>query len=523
MRRRRYLRGLVIVGLCALGVAACTNDPFDPAGVPNRRPTVRFFVGPVTPDGELSPTSYFNRTFHWSGSDADGRVEEYYVSIRTAADVPAAWDTTTATDTTLTFTTDDEGRAEATFLLACRDDQGAVSDTLVQYVPLRNFPPALNFQSDFEPLVNLQREIISEGGTPVDTVYWNWGVMNVRCFAFDLDGNATMDDFYRYTLADTEPTETYPWDDPAADPSQHWLAVPFDGVADILEFELLLTDVPPGARTLTIAVRDEADAETRLRYSWEVRAPRGRLLMVGDNSGPATRTFYRTFLDGYFGAGGWDEYDFWFGLPDDPDVLLETLRRFDCVLWFDGGGTSAVLEAVTGRNGPLERYILPTDGAAPGRLLMVSRNLTGAASLIGTYFRQNVFGIHPTAEPPSELRPTALGAGMDVLGLEPYLPTMNLQSQLGRGRGLKPRYDEPTTAYDELYRFEDCYRCFQGQPAPPPGGVFMPLIAVRRPQRVVQTYAQAVGFSFELHAMAPAGAYAALAAVLEHELGVAAP
>ena len=226
---RRIGRFAVTALAASLALAACTNDPFDPSSVANERPVVRFFVGPVDPDGELNPTSYFARTFHWSGSDRDGQVEEFYVSIRLDPAVPAPWDTTTRTDTTMTFQTDDDGNAEATFYLACRDDRGALSDTLVQFVPLRNFPPAVNFQSDFEPLRNLQREFVYDGEAVVDTVYWNWGAMNLRLFAFDLDGRETMDSFYRYTCADTEPTEIRAWDDPDADVMQHWLEAPFTG------------------------------------------------------------------------------------------------------------------------------------------------------------------------------------------------------------------------------------------------------------------------------------------------------
>ncbi len=127
------------------------------------------------------------------------------------------------------------------------------------------------------------------GGAVVDTVYWNWGVMNLRCFAFDLDGNSTMDDFYRYTLSDVEPTETREWDDPTADPLVHWLRKPFDGFEDILEFSILLKAVPAGQRTVTVAVADEALAESRLTLTWEVRAPQGQVLLVADNSSPSTR------------------------------------------------------------------------------------------------------------------------------------------------------------------------------------------------------------------------------------------
>ncbi|MEZ4386446.1 MAG: hypothetical protein R3D98_02475 [Candidatus Krumholzibacteriia bacterium] len=520
-------RALVILPvLAALLAVSCTNEPFDPESVPNAPPVMRFFASPVDPADPLNPTSYFRRTFHWSGSDQDGEVVEYYVSIRTDAAVPAPWDTTARTDTTMTFSTDDQGEAEATFYLACRDDRGAVSDTLVQFVPLRNFPPVLNFQSDFNPLVNLQREIeLDGGGAPVDTVYWNWGVMNLRCFAFDLDGNSTMDPFYRYTLSDAEPTETRDWDDPAADPLVHWLRKPFDGSEDINEFEILLTDVPPGQRTVTVAVADEALAETRVTLSWEVRAPRGQVLMVPDNSSPFTQDFYRGVLDEILGTDAYDTYDFWFGFPDSPAVLLATLRKFGLVFWYDGGGTSAVLERAAATGGVLKQYVYPLDDSQPGHLLLISRNLAGSATGLPGPFLASVFGISRSADPPTELSPKSSAVGLHAFGTQSYLPDLTIQTIFGRGRGLQMRYDE-TDAYDELYRFDTCNRCWNGQPANDPQHPelwWQPLIAVRRPTRAQQEFARAVGFSYELHTLQRPGVVAALEAVMQYELGVIAP
>jgi hypothetical protein len=146
------LAALVSAGLLggAAWLAGCAgNDPFDPESVPNAPPVARIFVEPGEPGGELNPTTYYRARFRWSGTDRDGWVTEYYVSVRTDADVPAPWDTTTRTDTTLTFVTDDEGRAEATLYVVCRDDRGALSDTVSQYFPVRNSPPEVAFQADF--------------------------------------------------------------------------------------------------------------------------------------------------------------------------------------------------------------------------------------------------------------------------------------------------------------------------------------------------------------------------------------
>jgi hypothetical protein len=510
MRFRRGILRLLLVALAAcLLAAACTNDPFDPASVPNSPPSIRFFADPLDPDEELNPTSYYERTFHWSGSDRDGTVEEYHVSVRLDPAVPAPWDTTSRTDTTMTFVTDDEGNAEATFYLACRDDRGALSDTLVRRVPLRNFPPVISFQHDFEPLRNLQREFVYEGEAVVDTIYWNWGVMNLRLFAFDLDGRAAMDTFYRYTFAEEEPDEVRAWDDPLADPLRHWIAVPFAGTDEVVPFELEFHDLPAGERQLTVAVSDEAGTEARLSFDWVVRRPSSGVLLVPDNSSTTVRAFYREFAAEYLGPANWDEYSFWFGFPDRMDLFLETLRLFDLVFWFDGGSTSqSFQEAVE----TLRQYLEPQDGAEPGRLLLISQNLTGSDSDIPIPFRQEVLGVRRESDPPSTLEPTSSAVGARLLGAQPWLPALTFANLGSRGVGL-----DPLPGTEELYRFEECVGCFG--PRPP----YDPLIGVRRPDRDTSELARVVGFSYHLSDFDPVEARAALAAVFAHELGVERP
>ncbi len=106
---------VVLAVLLGLAIASCTNDPFDPDSVTNQIPVVSFFVESIDPDDEFNPTSYYQRRFHWSGADADGRIEEFYVAIRTNTDPDAPWTSTTRTDTTITFVPDSEGVAEAVF------------------------------------------------------------------------------------------------------------------------------------------------------------------------------------------------------------------------------------------------------------------------------------------------------------------------------------------------------------------------------------------------------------------------
>jgi hypothetical protein len=514
-RARASLAGGFVAFLGAiavLGWSGCTNDVFDPTTVPNQPPSVRFFIAPGDTDGGLNPTSYNRRTFSWSGSDQDGTVVAYYVSVRPQRNVPASWIETTHTDTTMTFTTDDLGHAEATFYLVCRDNLGALSDTVVQYVPLRNFPPAINFQSDFEPFANLQREIVYEGGAPVDTVYWNWGAMSARLFAFDPDGGETMSTVYRYTVAEPVPDCVRQVDDPAADPEVCWVEVPFASPADIQEFEVVLAGLAPGQRTLTVSVSDEAAAETRFTYSWEVRPPRGRVLLVPDNYGSLVNNLYRPFLDEFLGPDGYDVYDFWYGYPDNPAVLLASLRQFEVVLWLGGGSTSSILARAAMRDGVLEQYLAPVDGSEAGRMMIVSRALTGGGSTLPNYFRQTILGVGVSASPPNELVPEASAVGAVASGSVAWLPDLTLESRSARGVGLTLQ-----NGTDVLYRFDPCTRCFGNRPP------WDPIIAFRRPARAQSTLARIVGFSFDLEYMERTATLAALEAIMTQELGVTPP
>jgi hypothetical protein len=502
-----FVGGLALVGL--LGWLGCTNDPFDPTGLANARPVVRFFVAPADSDGELHFTSYNNRHFSWSGSDRDGTVEAFYVSVRTRADEPRPWVETTETDTFMTFSPDDQGLAEATFYLVCRDNLGALSDTVVQYVPMRNSPPVINFQADFEPLKNLQRDVTS---APPDTIYWNWGTMNFRGFAYDQDGSDTMDNYFRYTVADVLPECIRQQGEVGADPTQCWVQAPFATNGDIRNFEIFLRGLATGTRTLTVSVGDEAGSRSLFTYRWEVRDPRGPLLLVPDNYGSLLGNLYRPFLDGFFGATGYDTYEFPYGYPDDPAILLDAVRHYSVVLWLSGGSTSTILNRAAATNGVLEQYVNPADGGDGGRLWVVSRVLTGGNSGLPNHFRTNVLGIGVSASPVSELVPAASAVGAEALSGVAWLPSVTLESRSARGFGLVLN-----AGSEVLYQFELCDRCF-GSRQP-----YDPIIAFRRPSRAESEYAKVVGFSFDWEYMQRAAAVEALAGLLVHELGVPQP
>lgn len=519
---------LALTGVAALAwMAGCApNDPFDPESLANKPPTIAFYVSPQDTSGNVEPISYSERSFHWSGTDPDGWVVEYYVSIDTSDVLEAPWDTTTSTDTTMTFVPDDEGSADATFKVACRDNRGAYSDTVIQFIPVRNFPPVVELLSDFDPLSNMQREfrdadgnVIEDGSAAADTVFWNWGAMNFRLLAYDIDGLETLDPFFLYTLAEGDPEEIYDRVDPRADPETTWVRVPFlPGNEESVRIELFMESVVPGTpRTLSISVSDRVGSTTVFQYSWEVRTPRGSVLYIPDSSASRTRNFYRDYLDGRFGEGQWDMYTFWKGWPDVDFVLLESMRKFGLVLWTDSGAASNNIREASALNGVLPQYLDSPVDLGPKKILMISRILTGSGSGLSNPFRENILGININALPEAAL---IMPAGPQALGLQPYLPDMtSTRGSSNGGVGLELKLDNSGMLTSEfLYQMEECGECYGDprRPAIPPD----PHVGVRNPLRSVDPLADIVGISLQLDDFEPTEVYQALDAILEFELGV---
>jgi hypothetical protein len=526
---RSWKRHTLVFGILALQLSlmafafwlsGCSaNEPFDPNSLENQPPVARIFVASSSEGEDLNSTSYFEQSFNWSGTDRDGWVVEYYVSIRTDGDNPAPWITTTTTDTVLTFHPDPQtGEASATLLVACRDNRGAYSDTVTQFIPMRNHPPVVGFLSDYDPHKNMQREVNEGGG---EDTYWNWGPNSFRLFAYDLDGFATMDTFYRYTMADGDPEETWDWQDPAADPELGWVQVPFVDGTESREFEVYIPAVAPGMRTVTISVKDEALGDPLFQYTWEVRAPKGQVLYFPDNLSPSVgQPLYRALLDDTYGEGNWDQYVFIDQFPDSPHVLLETMRLFEAVIWTTGSGSTLAVKNASSRNGVLEQYLTPWDDSAPGKLLLISKMVCGeVTNNLGANFVTNWLGINAAASSP--VAPIGFFDGYQALsqGGGAYLPDMTGDDDYNNGYG---RGMDLLVGTEELYRMEDTTDvpnfCYSNDPrARPPCD---PVIGIRRPHRDEALLANVVCFSLQLEYFNHAEVTAALQDILISEMGV---
>lgn len=489
--RAAILLAVAAACACIAHLAGCTNDPFDPSTVLNRPPVVRIFVS-TTPGGELTPTSYYERTFYWSGSDQDGFVVEYYVSIEMEAGVAAPWATTQGTDTTMTFTTDDQGEAQALIRLACRDDDGAVSDTISQYIPLRNFPPVINFVADY------------------DTTFWSYAAANFRFFALDLDGNVTMDDSVTYFL-DTADTNLapVPEGEPGADPNLRPVVRRLDDTdAGLFEVDLYHVE-QAGTRTLSVRIGDEADARTTFDWTWEVLAPLSPVLLVDDLLGDIDVPFYHGSMDSIFGAGQWSRYDMSGGLPDRTWVMLETFKQFDAVFWYTGTATSGSLGDLAG---VLQEYLYASTGPSgqPGRLLLIAKGVIGGTQSLPPNFVQSTLGVSRTPTQPTFYIPQDKTCFATPVG---RLPDIHFTNNFSAGVGLAPMVGSEAIYQMEYYLF------WSPQRRPP----YEPIVGVRRPDAATETYARSVLITLQFEYIDPVDGLAAVRAMLTDELGVALP
>ncbi len=494
-QRRALLAASIVLTACAalLGLG-CAGDPFDPDSVINHPPRARIYVGSVSGDS-LSPTSYFDRTFYWSGSDVDGFVTEYHVSIETEEGMAAPWVVTDRTDTTMTFNTDDLGQARALIRVACRDDRGAMSDTVSQYLPLKNFPPIINFVTDY------------------DTFFWSYSSANFRFFALDLDGNVTMDDsvtFYLDTADTLAPVLVL--GEEGADPALRRVRQALNDVENG-EFEIELHgNAQPGERTLNVIIEDEADSAYHFTWTWDVRPVTGPVLMIDDFAGDFDIPTYHHLMDEVFGEDSWPMYNLEDGLPDRLWVLTETLRQFECVFWYTGSSTSTSLITMADQ---LADYLFPNDETvAPGKMLIVSKAIIGGTTQIPPSLIQNSLGIisQPTTPPffiPQNKVIYSYTDDGDDTNDTSVIAFRMLNNRCG-SVGLNPRSDA-----EAIYQAER--RTLNTMPQA------RPFVGVRFPSRELAPVASAVTISLQWENIRSDDVLASFRSILADELGVVLP
>jgi len=493
--RKRAVVMVVAAAACGLAawLAGCTNEPFDPDSVPNIPPTATIYVTPYS-GGELNPTSYYERTFNWSGSDQDGFVVEYHVSIEIEEGVAAPWVTTGRTDTTMTFTTDDLGEAHAFIHLACRDDRGAMSDTISRYIPLQNFPPVINFVANY------------------DTTFTSFGAANFRLFAIDLDGNVTMSDSVTYFLDGADTTLAPVLEgEPDADPALRLVIKQIDN-PNSGQFNIDLHRIEQrGLRTLNVRVKDEADATGSFIWEWEAKPALSSALLVDDFPGDLDVPFYYAAMDSMYGPGGWSIYKLSDGMPDRMWVLLETFREFDAVFWYTGSSSSSNLGAAAIY---LHEYLNVATEYDPdkGRLLLIAKGLIGSAGgNLPPTFVQETLGVdrtpsQPTFNIPSDKTCLSVPAGR--------LPTLHFNHSYSAGVGMTPR----TPDTEAIYQME--YNMFWSPTRRPP---YEPIVGVRRPHSNTGEDASAVTVTLQFEAVNFSDGLAAVRVMLATELGVDLP
>ncbi len=502
---RRTLGHLVACVGAAMVFVSCTNDAFDPETLPNQPPVARVWVsGP-----DIQPTSYNDATFYWSGTDIDGTVEGFHVSIADRGMDPSTWTYTDKDESTATYSTDDSGQAFAVLYVVAQDDRGALSDTVSVDIPLINSPPVLEFRADFEPLLE------------------SFGAASFDFFGFDLDGNETLLPWVEYRFEGSDPDLVFELDDPLAHPTLGWVREDRPPT----RFSLQLREIPPGdpgaafAQTIYVRIGDVAGSFNVLEHTWTVFEAIGKVLLVDDSLTAVTRdAFYRDALDAAL-PGAHSRWDIANGLPPRDDDLRLTLEQFELLVWYTGNSESQNLlraQAV------LTQYLTDrdpgTEGDQPGRLLLETPVILGNGSSLSPAFRAR-FGI---ANEPLPRNPLATYTGaveaalgdIDIASEVPELPPLvsdgtNYEGGPGRYFGLSGLDVAADAA--ALWTFEPYAwggdRDFSCRPD------CMPVVGVRRP---ATGQANTVLLSFQLEfANALGNAPQAVGAIITDILGFA--
>lgn len=503
--RRAYVASIV-AAVATAWVSGCANDAFDPETLPNQPPVARVFV----PDGNIAPTSYNEARFFWSGTDVDGFVRGFHVSIG-EPDAPGPWIFTNSDDSTQTYDTDAMGEVFPTLFVVAEDDRSALSDTVSVTFPLVNFAPTLEFNPDFDPPLQ------------------SFGAASFDFFGFDLDGNETLLRHVEYRFAGSDPDLIFPPGDIAADPALGWVRLDSSPTS----FSLLLRDIPGGDpddsfnQTLFVRILDEAGGGSTLEHTWQNFEAVGDVLIVDDNLTSESRDqFFFDALEGLL-PGEFSVWDISQGLPSrDSDYRL-TLEQFRWLIWYtDNGESSNLLRSQEVLTQYLAADLDPIEpGVQEGRLLLETYVLLPTASGLGSSFRADILGLTSQPNPRNQLVPftgsvqAALGGALDIaplVGDLPAISSVGLNYLGGPGLYFGLTGLQPLANAVPLWEFESYT---WGGPADPTCRLgCAPVVAVRQPPTGLAKVVT-IGFQLE-YANADGNALDALRAVLTEHLGV---
>jgi len=319
---QRFLQMLALV----LGVASVVSCE-EGSPLANNPPDTRIFVDAIN----LDSTNRLNTVvrLHWLGTDRDGYVEGYEISIN-----DREWAYTTATDSVFRFelgaTNDPNGVIDSTadilFQVRAIDNLGARDESPdMLLVPIKNTKPTARFDS----VLTLPDTV-----SIVGSVSWN---------VSDIDGEETLDSVYVRindgpwrTFVPTVDFLTFQPVDATLPGSQS--AELFTGSEATRQAEPLPGLVVDGENYLYLRTRDISGSfsEVDTLGPFYLQGRSSDFLVVAEHGDEAAIDRYRELLDATLDSYDW--YDLQNRLPNfwEPTFSL-FLRSYDRVFWFSDG------------------------------------------------------------------------------------------------------------------------------------------------------------------------------------------
>lgn len=308
------------------------SEPYD-----NKAPETYLFlfVDQDTSGGSIGiDTTASKQVLHWWGEDPDGEVIGYYIKWNFEPErkwVSAEYDTfylpiRTAYD-------------EFEFQVWAVDNDSLIDPTPAKQVfPVFNSPPVISFKNRSNPPAPTGNPDVTTYTFPTRTFMWD---------VTDADGVETIVNVY-YALDDTS----------------NWTEL------DGMERSVTLTGIPAGEHRFFVKAVDIAGAESEVisfpdpadestPNTWEVKEPRGDILLVNDFAQDQTnyqvQSFYEALLNNIVGSDGYSVWEIGTSrtpvinpqnsLPYATADIKANLNYFKKVIWFSHLGRPNLSQA----------------------------------------------------------------------------------------------------------------------------------------------------------------------------------